>query len=766
MQETRGAGGDGQDAPWTPDTVTRSGPGHRLEIAAVIAACGVGLLLRCLEYSTVFLHDGSVLLGLDDAQFHARRALYSFVNFPAVLDFDWFLAYPAGAAAPVPPLFDWATAGVARLFGSDPRTLETVAAWVSPVSGSLLSWPAYRIGRSMATPGVGVGAAWLSAILPVGILVTRIGNFDHHGAVALIAAGWLAVSLSCLTATGAALAKRSALLAVMIALMLFTWSGSLFYLALGCGAQLIAILLVQGRPRQLFALSASLLAAALPTALWLALSNAPLGGAFSGQTLSWLHVVALLGIATPTALVGLWETRNPSPGAARRLGRFALLAGVFGLPLLALPQIHEPLTQGLSFLAEQDEWAATNPEQLPLFHSADTAAQAIVRLGLFAYAVPLLPLYLAWHTFRAREREKGLILLCWVSALSLLLLSQVRYGTDFTVPGSVAFAMLLGDLRHRLSRRLPPRVGAAAFALLVGAAIAPSVWDFQYPNLKRALSRLTRDADARLPQSSHAVTVRFAEMVRDLTPDPGGFLDASVRPDYGILVPPHHGHRFTYSARRPVPSNNLGPYLDIGKYRYAKKFYTARRTDNAVASVDALGARYVMTTFRPSKMPTFSDHLHIRNETSIRDRPTTGRFRLVAMSPPTVQRDRSPQKGKRAQAVIPYKLFEVVAGATLLVEAEPVQTVTAEIQLVPRNRRAVRYQTLGVGNPQGVALLRVPYPTRQRGEVSTRGLWRVTVGNRELAYEVSEADVLEGRVVRAPADSWDASRSSEPDSPL
>ena len=118
VRDLSGAGTSGQDAPPRSRTSdARNRPGGLLEFATLLAACGVGLLLRSLEFHTVFPENGDVLLGLDDAQFHARRALFSFVNFPAVLDFDWYLAFPDGAPAPVPPFFDWATAGVALYLG-------------------------------------------------------------------------------------------------------------------------------------------------------------------------------------------------------------------------------------------------------------------------------------------------------------------------------------------------------------------------------------------------------------------------------------------------------------------------------------------------------------------------------------------------------------------------------------------------------------------------------------------------------------------------
>ena len=101
----------------------------------VSASCLLGSMLlafcmRSLDFPNVFVGD-EVLLAMWDGSFHARRALYSFVQFPAVLFFDPYIHYPDGAPVPMPPLYDWLLAAVARLFGSDVGTFERVAAWAS-----------------------------------------------------------------------------------------------------------------------------------------------------------------------------------------------------------------------------------------------------------------------------------------------------------------------------------------------------------------------------------------------------------------------------------------------------------------------------------------------------------------------------------------------------------------------------------------------------------------------------------------------------------
>ena len=732
----------------------RFGSPAPLRFFGLLAAFAVALLLRSSRYFDVFTPEGRVLLGFDDALFAARRGLYSFTNFPEVLNFDSFIGYPDGAASPVPPLFGWAMAAVARLFGDDTHTFETVAAWTSPLLASLMVWPAYSIGRSVASPAAGLGAAWLAAILPSGILITSIGNSDHHAAVALIASAWLATSVAIVGRGGRALAVFATLQALVMALMAFTWSGSLLYIALGGGAQLAAILLLHGGSKSLYALGASAGLAALALLPWLLEAPAPLGGAWSSQTLSWLHALVLLCLATLAVGLGAWEGARKSRGAGTRLLRALAFASALALPLLLVPSIQHEFERGLDFLVKQDSWAASNPEQAPLFHShaSTTARPAITRLGLFAYLVPLLPFYLVARTLRAREqdRERILVLTLWVSALSLLLLSQVRYGTDFTAPGSVAFSMLLADVQRGLATRLRPAVAAWLTLALTLGMLSPAIQAFHEPRVRHLATRWEQGGipGARERFSRAETLLRFGEKVREVTPAVSGFFDTTERPEYGILVPPTLGHAFVYHSRRPVVSNNLGPYLDPEKLRLALNFYSAANERQAVAAVEALGIRYVVTRQAAPSPGSFESSLHEGHGSSHFGKGGSGRFRLVAMGPnrgtPLIsQRPAAPQ---RRDAV--YKLFEKVEGAELRAEGMPQSLAIATIALRPEQGLPFLFRAAAYADESGVARLRVPYSSEGSASVRSSGPYQVQIGDEQFFYEVAERDVHEGREVR------------------
>jgi len=147
-------------------------------VAGLLAAIVVALAVRAARFPLIFPGDGSVQFVPGDACYHARRALYTFVNFPSLLVFDPYMAYPDGARVPIPPLYDWALGGVALLFGHSTLVFERAAAWMSPVLAALTILPVYAIGRRLGGAGVGIGAAWLFAVLPANSDTTGVGNLD------------------------------------------------------------------------------------------------------------------------------------------------------------------------------------------------------------------------------------------------------------------------------------------------------------------------------------------------------------------------------------------------------------------------------------------------------------------------------------------------------------------------------------------------------------------------------------------------------------
>ena len=63
----------------------------------LVALLPLAFAARVLVAGDAFGSDGEILIARNDASYHARRALYTFENFPRILWFDSYLAWPDGA---------------------------------------------------------------------------------------------------------------------------------------------------------------------------------------------------------------------------------------------------------------------------------------------------------------------------------------------------------------------------------------------------------------------------------------------------------------------------------------------------------------------------------------------------------------------------------------------------------------------------------------------------------------------------------------------
>lgn len=729
-----------------------------------VGIAGLALLtlgVRATNLAQVFREPGQVILRTADSSYHARRALYGFVNFPALLTFDPYMAFPDGAEVPMPPLYTWSLSGVARLFGHEESVFERVAAWWSPWMAALTVLPVFAIGRvagcavlgARAGPaggaGVGLLAAFLFALLPASSRSSDLGDVDHHAAVALLGACQLAASLALLRAHSAAARARAALgLALVLGALLLSWSGSLLFVGVG-GASLLLAALFDPRRSVLFAVALAQLGGAALAAPWLLAAGPPAAGAFTTTNLSWFHVLALVGVGSVAALLGLLGGRLLALGPGRRLlvamGLAIAVAGALGL---VLPHVRDSLVDALAFLTRRDSWGARNLEQQPLLSDWGVPGRVptlVIHFGWLAPLLPLLPLVLLLGVRDPAARAGSVCLAAWSAALTLLAFAQSRFCNELAPVAAVGFAVCLWAAAAPL-RRWQPLLPLAA-AALVGAAL---LW----PGLEKTHGR-------RLPATLHwlagggppqklggeASLVLFARMVRAATPETSGFLEPGVRPEYCILAKPSHGHTLIYEARRPTPANNFGPYLDREKYMRALRFLSAPSEREVVEIAQSVGARYVMTFARESANPyTFHDRLHGWDGVGPgRARPTE-RMRLVTEGPLHGDPLRSAFPSLWApMRVIPYKLFELVRGAELEVQAEPGTRVLAQLDLTSPLGRAFQYRQEARVASDGRARLRVPYATQTTLPTRARGPYSVWVGSRRFTVDVTDADVREGR---------------------
>ncbi|MBW2390998.1 MAG: glycosyltransferase family 39 protein [Deltaproteobacteria bacterium] len=697
---------------------------------ALSGAMVAALVVRSLGVADVFLSDDMVLLGLNDGAYHARRAYYSFVNFPSILYFDPYMAFPDGSPVPWPPLYDWAIAGVARIFGSSTYVFESVAAWASAFFATLTVIPVYALGRCLLGARGGLAAAWIFAVLPASSLLSKVGYMDHHAAVGFLATCWLWSSIRETGDEPGRRIPRTLLHAAIVAALALVWAGSLLYIALAEGARLLVGGILWSHRERLQDQSAGALLAAVLVAPWVAVAPEPIGGAFSRA----------------------WRPETRPQGRALRAVAVTL---VISLPLLAIPGLRDALATGSGFVSGADVWAQTNPEQQPLFswNPRSLARSPAVRFGWFVFLVPVLPLLVA-SGLRRRDRREGVaVLLIWTTVLTALALRQVRFAHDLAMLSSVVFAGTLLALRGQLVRVLNGRAASLAVFALSILLLWPAFSEVYAPRARRALQqhRLgdAREAARLSPMESE---LRFGRSVRLATPETSGYLDDRITPEYGLLVHATFGHTFLYTAQRPVSANNFGPYLDEGKFKDVTRFYKEVDLDQALAALDRLGSRFVVTAAAAFVAPMpYAQRLH-RGDGFLGGDPVCGAcFRLVTEGPERGTPSRAMFASRPKFEFVPYKLFERVAGAQIEVAARPGVTVEVELDLQTTIGRSFVFVTGAQAGEDGWARLRVPYATDITPPVHARGRYRVRVGESVQLLSVTDEQVRAGATLSLPA---------------
>jgi dolichyl-diphosphooligosaccharide--protein glycosyltransferase len=723
----------------------------------LIAIALLAVTLRSLDYPRVFPEEGPVALRGSDSSYQARRALYTFANFPEVLSFDPFIAYPDGARVPMPPLYGWALGGTARLFGSDEASFERVVAWSTPLLAALIVWPVFSVGRALGGTGLGLGAALLYAALPAGARRSALGDVDHHAAAALLGAVLLASSLRIVRCGSAGRLDRPAIAvsALTRAALVLTWSGSLLYLTIA-EAALLLVACVEARRELLRAQFAGALGGGALVLPWLLLRDAAGAPPFSTTDVSWAQPLALGGIAAVCGGLAWFGERFTGLSLGGRVFGAALAGlAVGGLFTLAIPELRAELGSALAFLAKQDLWAPGNLEQRPIFrwlapemHGRLSGRPPLARItyGWLAYAIPLAIGAIFW---RARAPERRPAALCaglWASILGTLAVLQVRYALDFAPVVSVGFALLLAAVCGGTLRRLgapgwlSPPMAVALGALLLG----PALEDWYGPPARRLW-----EAPEKSRLGSHRTLALFGRMIRSATPETGGFLGGGDPPAYAILSNPSFGHTLLYNARRPVVANNFGPYLDRAKYVAAVNFYQVRDERAALQLARHLRTRYAVTHAHQYTDPArFSDRLHGWDGRGPAGHASARRWRLIVEGP----ENGSPiftsfPSGRFPLRSVPYKLFEQVPGAVLEVRAPPGATVRAEVAVTTNLGRGFTWFTEQQLDAGGVARIRVPYATEPAHRVRAKAPYLVRAGDRSARLRVPERAVLRGSVL-------------------
>jgi asparagine N-glycosylation enzyme membrane subunit Stt3 len=162
--------------------------GNSKHIFVLVGALLVAFIIRMLSYASVTANGGITFMGYDDF-YHMRLILYTASNFPHSLNFDSYLNYPYGFEIGWPPFFDFLGALLAKILGGgqpDVHTIEVAGAFLPVLLGVLTIIPIYIAAAAVLDRKTGLLAAFIFAVLPAHLYISRFGAVDHHVAEVLL----------------------------------------------------------------------------------------------------------------------------------------------------------------------------------------------------------------------------------------------------------------------------------------------------------------------------------------------------------------------------------------------------------------------------------------------------------------------------------------------------------------------------------------------------------------------------------------------------
>ncbi|MDQ1252338.1 MAG: dolichyl-phosphooligosaccharide-protein glycotransferase [Euryarchaeota archaeon] len=441
-------------------------------IILLAAAIVVAFLLRMLPYAAVTANGGITFRGFDDF-YHMRLIAYTVSNFPHSLNFDSYINYPYGYNVGWPPFFDLLGALLAKVLGGgqpDLHTTEFAGALLPVLLGVITIVPLYIVSAAVLDKKTGVLAAFIFAVLPAHISVSRFGLVDHHVAEALLTTASYAlfilalksaregsISIISLKNISSERKVRESLAFAMgsglfLALLIYTWIGAPAFVSLIALYAFIqaTINLKDGKQSDdVFICSITCLFATLLFTIPLAAGSIRKGLEMSALYLSWFQVFYVLIMIIGIAL--LWGISNYIskkeldwkyyPGVLILI----VAAGFLALSIF-FSTSYSFVLAGINFFFGKGEYMGTISEALPLFLTAQgglNLGSAYWAFGLCLLAALGALLLLILERDGAKSKSEGIFFLVWSVFSIYLALSQQRFSYQLAINVSILTSYML-----------------------------------------------------------------------------------------------------------------------------------------------------------------------------------------------------------------------------------------------------------------------------------------------------------------------------------
>ncbi len=727
------------------------------------------LIVRAVRHPLVFTPSGVDFPFLGDLYYHVRRIWFTAANFPEILSHDPYVSFPDGAQIVWPGAFDGLIGALAWLLvgGESQARVEEVAVWVPPVLGAVTAAAASWIAQPRYGRPAALLAGGIFAFLPASFVFSQLGQLDHHVGVALLAAGLLGAGLAVMEKPGRSTAVA---LGVMMAGIIGLWPGALLHvLVVEVGLAVWTFGAADGRSAAsragvlsaAHALAALLLAPFCIGRVWEAF------GAWTPWALSNFQPVWLGAVAAALAVAGA-AFRRTSAGrspVARMTFAAALAVVASSVSLVLIAPLQDSLSEASGWFGQTEEFQSHVAELRPLLYPKGRfeLRSVVTDFGLAGLFFPLAWLALFVTGWRHRRSSDGLLL--WFAASFMILtLNQRRFENTLAVPYALVWGAVLGDLAPRAWRSLAGHRlarGLVAAGMVLGLLLsAGSVVNYYVPFLGQAQMASASFPPPRSPvRTQQRLFERAGRFLAANSPPTRGYLDPSVRPEYGVLCNWGVGHLLRYRAERPMVQDNFGVYGGRRTFDLAWAYFAAEEESEAVAIARSLRARYVVADplGAGSRKPYAPRSLARRLAQfygSEHDLPG-GRGRVPALAHHrllfhTSGDDRAELVTQRRDLAV--AVFEIVAGARIDGLARPASNVEVSLPIRTGEGRRHRYRVTTVADGKGRWSVTVPYPTDVSWSPDLAGgaSYRARSAEREAAFEVPEAAVRGGDTVPGP----------------
>ncbi|MCX7770985.1 MAG: hypothetical protein N2202_07890 [Proteobacteria bacterium] len=526
------------------------------------------LILRLDTVPQIFKYPFFNLID-PDSYYHLRRIQFTINNFPDLLIFDPFLSFPYGEFVPWPPLFDFISAFIGKIFSEN----------LLPFLGIFYFYLAFLIifFATRRKPVVCITTCFLFAYAGILRVYTSAGRLDHHSFEMLIVT---ALSVIFLMYYKNSKIFYLLLFILTIILSFLTWPGAIIY-----SAPLILFALYQnifGKPSP--HINKGLFIAYHVTAIFLAIylkvTNTIENYPYSFKFLSGFHRDFCFVVSI------IFFTFHLSTIISKRYEKkiYNILLWIINPLILTLlfKNFFLEILSGLNFIGKSEYILKTAEEASPLFFSNIYSIKDEFKRNLFLFT-PLILIfpYVIWKYYQRYKRD---YLFFYTLFFFLLTLFQLRFGFFFML----GYSVILGVVLEKSIKKLSPLFVITLFLIL-------SILTF-FSSYKDSYKRFTNDE-----------IIETLIFLRDKTPYNDDFIKGNLK--YGILASWELGHHIVQISNRPAIAN---PFIGVAPNNGYKDFIDvlfAKDEKNVVDTLEKRKGRFLILENLESSIITDWDNV-------------------------------------------------------------------------------------------------------------------------------------------------------------